>query len=116
LAYTFCRAESCEALRRSTRVHHRRRCDLSPRGSSTMKEFPRKFLSLRDKNGSHRRSKSVPPGNKDSKVRESEHHIAECLPGLPMAALGATVVHPGSSASCPEYPAPTSKLKTLKRE
>ncbi|KND93579.1 hypothetical protein TOPH_01681 [Tolypocladium ophioglossoides CBS 100239] len=34
-----------------------------------MKEFPRKFLSLRDKNGSHRRSKSVPPGNKDNKSR-----------------------------------------------
>ncbi|KAJ6438517.1 ubiquitin C-terminal hydrolase family protein [Purpureocillium lavendulum] len=30
-----------------------------------MKEFPRKFLSLRDKNGTHRRSKSVPPGHKD---------------------------------------------------
>ncbi|ODA84030.1 hypothetical protein RJ55_02548 [Drechmeria coniospora] len=30
-----------------------------------MKEFPRKFLSLRDKNGSHRRSKSVPPGAKE---------------------------------------------------
>ncbi|KAH7318552.1 ubiquitin carboxyl-terminal hydrolase-domain-containing protein [Stachybotrys elegans] len=29
-----------------------------------MKDFPRKFLSLRDKNGPHRRSKSVPPGNK----------------------------------------------------
>ncbi|POR36434.1 Uncharacterized protein TPAR_03361 [Tolypocladium paradoxum] len=34
-----------------------------------MKEFPRKFLSLRDKNGSHRRSKSVPPANKDNKSR-----------------------------------------------
>ncbi|PNY24963.1 Uncharacterized protein TCAP_05095 [Tolypocladium capitatum] len=34
-----------------------------------MKEFPRKFLSLRDKNGSPRRSKSVPPGNKDNKSR-----------------------------------------------
>lgn len=33
-----------------------------------MKEFPRRFLSIRDKNGSHRRSKSVPPGHKD-KVR-----------------------------------------------
>ncbi|KAK2595784.1 hypothetical protein QQS21_006547 [Conoideocrella luteorostrata] len=30
-----------------------------------MKEFPRKFLSLRDKDGIHRRSKSVPPGHKD---------------------------------------------------
>ncbi|KAK8917773.1 hypothetical protein VCV18_009095 [Metarhizium anisopliae] len=30
-----------------------------------MKEFPRKFLSLRDKNAIHRRSKSVPPGHKD---------------------------------------------------
>ncbi|KAI9149238.1 hypothetical protein HJFPF1_11288 [Paramyrothecium foliicola] len=29
-----------------------------------MKEFPRKFLSLRDKNGAQRRSKSVPPGHK----------------------------------------------------
>ncbi|KHN95811.1 ubiquitin hydrolase family protein [Metarhizium album ARSEF 1941] len=30
-----------------------------------MKEFPRKFLSLRDKNAIHRRSKSVPAGHKD---------------------------------------------------
>lgn len=30
-----------------------------------MKEFPRKFLSLRDKNGIHRRSNSVPPEQKD---------------------------------------------------
>ncbi|KAG6010771.1 hypothetical protein E4U21_004159 [Claviceps maximensis] len=29
-----------------------------------MKEFPRKFLNLRDKNGNHRRSKSVPPEHK----------------------------------------------------
>ncbi|KAF7558644.1 hypothetical protein G7046_g5524 [Stylonectria norvegica] len=33
-----------------------------------MKEFPRKFLSLRDKNGTHRRNRSIPPvpvpGNK----------------------------------------------------
>lgn len=38
----------------------------SPCGrDSIMKEFPRRFLSLRDKNGSHRRSKSGPPhGNK----------------------------------------------------
>jgi hypothetical protein len=30
--------------------------------SFKMKEFPRKFLSLRDKGTTHRRSKSVPPG------------------------------------------------------
>ncbi|TWU73771.1 hypothetical protein ED733_003421 [Metarhizium rileyi] len=30
-----------------------------------MKEFPRKFLSLRDRNGTHRRSKSAPAGHKD---------------------------------------------------
>ncbi|PTB67975.1 cysteine proteinase [Trichoderma citrinoviride] len=29
-----------------------------------MKEFPRKFLSLRDKSGEHHRSKSAPPANK----------------------------------------------------
>ncbi|CAG9999730.1 unnamed protein product [Clonostachys byssicola] len=29
-----------------------------------MKEFPRKFLSLRDKNNPHQRSKSAPPGGK----------------------------------------------------
>ncbi|KAH6611172.1 ubiquitin c-terminal hydrolase family [Trichoderma cornu-damae] len=29
-----------------------------------MKEFPRKFLSLRDRNGEHHRSKSAPPENK----------------------------------------------------
>ncbi|PHH88778.1 hypothetical protein CDD83_7058 [Cordyceps sp. RAO-2017] len=34
-----------------------------------MKEFPIKFLSLRDKNAEHRRSKSVPAGSKDSKAR-----------------------------------------------
>ncbi|PHH79045.1 hypothetical protein CDD82_2694 [Ophiocordyceps australis] len=34
-----------------------------------MKEFPIKFRSLRDKNASHRRSKSVPAGSKDSKSR-----------------------------------------------
>ncbi|KEY69866.1 hypothetical protein S7711_06422 [Stachybotrys chartarum IBT 7711] len=38
-----------------------------------MKEFPRKFLSLRDKNGAHRRSKSVPPGTK------KEDHVAKFL-------------------------------------
>ncbi|KJZ74193.1 hypothetical protein HIM_06424 [Hirsutella minnesotensis 3608] len=34
-----------------------------------MREFPIKFLSLRDKNNSHRRSKSVPAGGKDGKAR-----------------------------------------------
>ncbi|KAM4056189.1 ubiquitin carboxyl-terminal hydrolase [Hirsutella rhossiliensis] len=34
-----------------------------------MKEFPIKFLSLRDKNASHRRSKSVPAGTKETKSR-----------------------------------------------
>ncbi|PHH59251.1 hypothetical protein CDD81_3531 [Ophiocordyceps australis] len=34
-----------------------------------MKEFPIKFRSLRDRNASHRRSKSVPAGSKDSKSR-----------------------------------------------
>ncbi|KAL7959720.1 hypothetical protein V8C34DRAFT_279235 [Trichoderma compactum] len=29
-----------------------------------MKEFPRKFLSLRDKSSEHHRSKSAPPANK----------------------------------------------------
>lgn len=33
-----------------------------------MKEFPIKFRSLRDKNASHRRSKSVPAGTKETKV------------------------------------------------
>lgn len=33
-----------------------------------MKEFPIKFLNLRDKNASHRRSKSVPAGIKEAKV------------------------------------------------
>ncbi|KAF4512913.1 hypothetical protein G6O67_000242 [Ophiocordyceps sinensis] len=34
-----------------------------------MKEFPIKFRSLRDKNASHRRSKSVPAGTKETKSR-----------------------------------------------
>ncbi|KAK5993363.1 hypothetical protein PT974_06793 [Cladobotryum mycophilum] len=37
-----------------------------------MKEFPRKFLSLRDKNGIHNRSKSVPPGSKQNRPLSAE--------------------------------------------
>lgn len=42
-----------------------------------MKEFPRKFLSLRDKSGEHHRSKSAPPANKIEDIlhRLDELHI-----------------------------------------